>query len=163
MKILKISNTYFEKFPPQQYELLSNQNEKGKQRPYVVILALKYKNKKRLFAIPFRSNISNGVPKGEYFPLPPRSTTRIHRKHGLHYTKMFPVESNYFQKFHIDKNDTYFNMIVGILEKNESIIVKQAKAYIEAYENGVRSEIASKIDEIIEVLDSALTAGINRV
>jgi len=60
MKLLKISNDYFNVFSPQKYELLSNIGENGKQRPYVVLVVLRYKGKCRSFAIPFRSNLSGG-------------------------------------------------------------------------------------------------------
>jgi len=155
MKVLKISNTYFDTFPPDKYELLSNESG-GKQRPYVVILTLKYKNALRIFAIPFRSNISNKVPLFDYFPLPPRPTTKQYHKHGLHYTKMFPVKKGYFQKYHINDKDNYTLILMGYIGTNEVEIVEKAQAYLDRYEKGDRSEFASKIDEIISILDEIM-------
>lgn len=65
-------------------EMLQNSD-----RPCVLILKLKYKGVNHCFAVPMRSNISAASPKNEYFPLPPRYTTRSERRHGLHYIKMF--------------------------------------------------------------------------
>jgi len=45
-------------------------------------------------------------------------------------------------------------MIVGILNRNEKGIVQQAQAYLDAYEKGKKCEMASKIDEIISILDN---------
>ena len=43
MKIVKISNRFFQKFPSKDYELLLNEDENGVQRPYVVLIKLTYK------------------------------------------------------------------------------------------------------------------------
>jgi len=66
---------------------------------------------------------------------------------------MFPVDKCYFQKFNIDSGDTYSQMLMNILTKNQPNIVQQAQKYLTNYENGARCMMASKIDEIIAVLD----------
>ena len=86
MRISSISDSFFELCSFDK-ELLHNINR----RPHLVILKLIYKYKRQDFAIPFRSNIPNYVPKDQYFFLPPRPTNRQYRIHGLHYIKMFPI------------------------------------------------------------------------
>ena len=152
MRILKISDKYFEIFPPEDYELLYNKEGGKKQRPYFVLISLVYKGKRRNFAIPFRSNIPPTAAKSEYFPLPNRPSTRKHFRHGLHFLKMFPADKKFYQKFHISEDDAFWNLLHGILHKRQSAITKQAQEYLTAYENGSRHVMASKIDEIMEIL-----------
>jgi len=153
MRILKISKSYFDKFPYEKYELLPNKDEAGRQRPYVLLLSLKYKGVNRPFAIPFRSNLSEKVPPNEYFSLPPRPTTRKFRKHALQFSKMFPVNKKYYEKYNPRDNDWWFDAIRNLIERKKHEIVDMAQAYLDKCENEGYSELASKIDDIIEILD----------
>ena len=41
-------------------------------RPCIVVVRLRFRGKRRDFAVPLRSNIAPNVPKNQYFALPPR-------------------------------------------------------------------------------------------
>lgn len=84
--------------------------------PFLIILKLKYKGKKYKFALPLRSNIGN-APKETYFPLPNRKSTRTNRKHGLHYIKMFPIDSKYSRKYYFD-DTIYGGFIIAYIENS---------------------------------------------
>lgn len=125
-------------------ELLYNENEK---RPYLIILRLKYRGTKHDFAILFRSNISNYIPKNQYFSLPPRHTTKKEKIHGLHYIKMFPITKKYLIKFNKDK-DRYYQLLDSIINKNIKQIIQEAQDHLINYENGVRLDYSTNIDRI---------------
>lgn len=118
-------------------------------RPCALIIHLKYKGKRVDFAVPLRSNISPSTPKRQYFPLPPRHTTKDNFRHGVHYIKMFPVNKTKVHKFHTD--NIYYKTIKAILDKSEKIIVSQCQKYLEEYEKGVRPKYSTDIDLLLEV------------
>lgn len=119
-------------------------------RPCVLIIQLKYKGKRYDFAVPLRSNISPSAPKGQYFPLPPRSTTKDRHHHGLHYIKMFPVKRSYTEYF-LTKNNVGATLIKTILDKNEKQIVAECQRYLTAYEQGERPAYSTDIDLLLDV------------
>ncbi|WP_199618255.1 hypothetical protein [Paenibacillus alkalitolerans] len=143
MKFTSISDKFFEQHGVCR-ELMSNENEK---RPYLIIVKLKFNGKRQDFAIPFRSNLSNHIPKDQYFPLPPRHTTKKYKIHGLHYLKMFPVKKQYLIKFNIS-NDTYYVKIYSIISKKQAEIIEQAQAYLDAYQSGNIQNYATDINKI---------------
>lgn len=55
-------------------------------RPCIVVVRLRFRGKRRDFAVPLRSNIAPNVPKDQYFALPPRPTTppRLPPRYSLH-------------------------------------------------------------------------------
>lgn len=120
-------------------------------RPYVLILKLKYRGKWQDFAIPLRSNIPGSVQKGEYFALPPRPQTRKGNRHGLHYTKMFPVSKRYLQKYHIEGNE-FAILLKQIIEKNAKKIIAQCQAYLAGYEQGRQPLYATSLDLLLAKL-----------
>lgn len=120
-------------------------------RPCALILKLTYKGKRRDFAIPFRSNISPAAPTEQYFPLPPRSTTKNGYRHGLHYIKMFPVDKTKVDKFRMD--DMYYKMIHAILNRDEKQIVKECQEYLHKYEIGIRPAYSTNLDLLIQIVD----------
>lgn len=122
--------------------------EKNEKRPCLVIVKLKYKNTSCNFAIPFRSNISRGATRNEYYPLPPRKTTNKGKKHGLHYIKMFPITKEYIRKYYSENKDNE-NDITKI-EKNINLIVSEAQEYLKDYENGIRYNFCTNIDIIFD-------------
>ena len=69
MKIVSISQDFFD-LCGEDRKLMTKRN-----RPCIVVVRLRYRGKKRDFAVPLRSNIAPNVPKDQYFPLPPRPTT----------------------------------------------------------------------------------------
>jgi hypothetical protein len=120
MKIVTIKNLFFHLFPNKglDYELMSNSNRSGKKRPFLIIVHLKYKNIKRDFAIPFRSNIQTNLQGNQYFSLPTRKTTKDNRKHALHYAKIFPVHKKYFDKFNYPQDEKeYYEIVNEIIKK----------------------------------------------
>ena len=119
------------------------------QRPCALIIQLTYKQQRYDFAVPLRSNIHPSVPKGQYFPLPTRSTTRDKYRHGVHYTKMFPVDRTKVHKFRVEGNP-YYLLIKAILDKNEKQIIEECQKYLNDYEKGLRPKFCTDIDLLIE-------------
>lgn len=89
MKIVSISQDFFDLVDGDR-ELMLKHN-----RPCIVVVRLRFRGKRRDFAVPLRSNIAPNVPKDQYFALPPRPTTRPGCRHGIHYIKMFPITKAY--------------------------------------------------------------------
>ena len=118
-------------------------------RPCALIVKLKYKGTYYDFAVPLRSNINKSAPRNEYFPLPPRSTTRPPNRHGVHYAKMFPVDKSKAIKYRVEGN-AYATMIKNILDKNEKIIVKECQDYLIEVENGNKPSFGTDIDLLIK-------------
>ena len=46
-------------------------------RPCIIVVRLRFRGKRRDFAVPFRSNIAPNVPKDQYFPLEGNEYYRI--------------------------------------------------------------------------------------
>lgn len=117
-------------------------------RPCALIVKLTYKGTRYDFAIPLRSNISPSTPKAQYFPLPPRKTTREGCRHGVHFIKMFPVDRTKVLKFNTDSR--YYSMIKSILDGSEKEIISACQEYLNEYENGVRPKFCTDIDLLIK-------------
>lgn len=147
MKFSSISDEFF-KLCYFDRELMHNKDEK---RPYLIIVKLKYNGHKQDFAIPFRSNISNYIPKDQYFSLPPRFSTNKNKIHGLHYLKMFPVNKQYLEKYNIE-NDKYFQMVYNIIIKNKKIIIQEAQDYLDKYQLGTVYKYSTNIYSIYNTL-----------
>lgn len=145
MKICSIKKEFYDMFDN------SVELEKNEKRPCLIIIKLKYKNKDVDFAIPFRSNINGGAKRQEYFPLPPRHTTKQGKKHGLHYIKMFPIKKEYFLKYYSIKDKDNINDMVKI-KKNLSKIVNEAQEYIKNYESGIRYDYCTDIEVIFNTI-----------
>ena len=122
-------------------------------RPCGLVLKLIYKGHRYDFAIPLRSNICASAPKNQYFPLPPRSTTRPKNRHGLHYIKMFPVRRTWLLPFHTSGN-MFAALIKGIIDKNEKRIVKECQDYLARYEAGDRPAFSTDIDALIALMNN---------
>lgn len=101
--------------------------------------------------VPIRSNISANAPKEQYFALPPNASTKPGKRHGIHYIKMFPIDKKYIQPYKISKNG-YLVMVKGILDKNESKIIKACQDYLSRYEKGQGSTMTPDIDGILSWL-----------
>jgi hypothetical protein len=121
-------------------------------RPCALVLKLIYRGHRYDFAIPMRSNISGSAPKNQYFPLPPRSTTRSGNRHGLHYLKMFPVRRSWLLPFHTE-NNVYAAMIKAIIDKNEKRIVAACQAYLDRYSSGDIPQFSTDIDFLISQME----------
>ena len=100
-------------------------------RPYVMVIRLKYKGQNHDFAVPIRSNISASAPKDQYFPLPPRPTTKPKNRHGIHYIKMFPVTKQYLIRYRTEGN-RFAQLIQNIIDKNSKAIITDCQNYLEA-------------------------------
>lgn len=144
MKLITISNQLADKLQALDSEFLLNKNG----RPCVLVIRLKYAGKRQDFAVPLRSNIPPAEQKCNYFPLPPRATTKQQHRHGLHFVKMFPITKQHLQKFYTENNAEY-QRICAILDKNTNLIVAQAQAYLTAYEQGNCSPYATDIDKLL--------------
>lgn len=117
-------------------------------RPYVMVIRLKYKGQNHDFAVPIRSNISASAPKDQYFPLPPRPTTKPKNRHGIHYIKMFPVTKQYLIRYRTEGN-RFAQLIQNIIDKNSKAIITDCQNYLEAYEAGKRPRFSTNIDFLI--------------
>lgn len=147
MKLVKVKKSFFDLCNDK--ELMQTKNG----RPCVLLVSLKYKDKRRDFVVPLRSNISPNVPKGTYKNLPPNKNTKKNHHHGVHYTKLFPVSKKYIDTYLISQ-DAYMLMIQGILDKSTKEIVTACQNYLIEYEKGNKDPYTPDIDKIIEILDS---------
>lgn len=124
---------------------------KKARRPCVLIMQLMYKGRRHMFAVPIRSNINASAPKDQYFPLPPRSTTRLHNRHGIHYIKMFPIKRADTIMFRTAGNKQA-ELMKSIIDKNEKQIIQECQSYLVKYESGVRPKYATNIDLLLALL-----------
>ena len=122
-------------------------------RPCVLIIRLNYKGDSYDFAIPFRSNISASTPKKQFFPLPPRPTTKPHNRHGLHYIKMFPVRKKYLVKYRTNGNSAA-TLYKTIIDKNAKQIVDECQEYLNNYARGIHPAYSTNIDYLLSVLQT---------
>ena len=120
-------------------------------RPYVVVLRLKYKERNYDFAVPIRSNIPAAAPKEQYFALPPRPTTRLRNRHGLHYIKMFPITKEYQVRYRTDGSE-FATLIQQIIDKNTKQIVLECQQYLDDYAAGKHPQFSTDIDFLLSVL-----------
>lgn len=148
IKVVTIHDNFFKLFDDNSDPELLTIKEEMHRRPCLVLIKIKYKNKKYTFALPLRSNISYNAPKNTYFALPTRSTTRDGNHHGIHYSKAFPVDSKYFLPYQMD-GDFFGELVLATIEKNIKIIVQDFQKYIERYENGDRPKFCTDIDNAI--------------
>lgn len=151
MQIVKVSNQFFIecKQNGMDKELLFNKSG----RPCVLIVHLKYKEKRQRFVVPLRSNIVANTPKEQYFSLPPNAVTKAGNRHGVHYIKLFPIESKYVQQYRI-QNNSFMYQIKEILDKNEKIIIEACQNYLTEYEQGKGHPMSPDIDGILSWLKS---------
>lgn len=77
MKIVSVSQDFFDLVEGDR-ELMLKHN-----RPCIVVVRLRFRGKRRDFAVPLRSDIAPNVPKDQYFALPPRDTFRLPPRHPL--------------------------------------------------------------------------------
>jgi hypothetical protein len=148
VRIVSISQEYFDLYGGDREMMLKHN------RPCIVVVRLKFRGKRRDFAVPLRSNIAPNVPKNQYFPLPPRSTTKPNHRHGVHYIKMFPIEKKYQQKFRT-KGSKYYEKLQSILDVNTKQIVNECQNYLNRYEAEGKPKYAVDIDRIIELMEKS--------
>ena len=147
MKIVTIQKKYL-----RQYTVDKEMMQKAG-RPCALIIRLKYRGQRYDFAIPLRSNINASVPKNQYFPLPPRSTTRSGNRHGVHYTKMFPIDKSIANRYRTEGN-AFATLVKKILDKNEKQIVSECQYYLNEYEKGNKPLYSTDIDLLIQVMSN---------
>ena len=145
MKIVSVNKKQLDKYC-QDPEFL----HKSK-RPCVLVVRLKYKDRRYNFAIPFRSNIPAASPKDEYFPLPTRPTTKPGNRHGLHYIKMFPITNDKLQIYHTEGNAAA-TLYKKIIDDNQKRIVLECQKYLDKYESGDKPKFATDIDLLITLM-----------
>lgn len=150
MKIISVKDELFTVLKDP--ELLHNK----KRRPHVLVLKLTYKNTKMNFAIPFRSNIPPNANKAFYYSMPPRPNTKPKHRHGLHYTKAFPITSEYYAKCNIDDNK-YYETIRRIANDKLVEIISGMQHYLDLYEKGLRESFSVDIDNAVEKLKIPLS------
>ena len=121
-------------------------------RPCIVVVRLRFRGKRRDFAVPLRSNIAPNVPKDQYFALPPRPTTRPGCRHGIHYIKMFPITKAYQRRFRTE-GSAYYETLQRIIDGNTKRIVSECQAYLDRYEREGRPRFAVDIDRIVGLLE----------
>lgn len=120
-------------------------------RPCVLIIRLKYKGRKYDFAVPLRSNINPSTPKNLYFPLPPRNKTKPRHRHGIQYSKMFPVKKDIINNYRIAGNKQA-ELIKQIIDSNEKQIINECQNYLNMYEAGARPLYSTDIDLLLKLL-----------
>ena len=127
LKIVSISQEFFDLCGDDR-EMMTKRN-----RPCIVVVRLRYKGKRRDFAVPLRSNIAPNVPKNQYFALPPRPTTKPGHRHGIHYIKMFPIQKRFQRKFRTE-GSRYYETLQNTIDANTKRIVDDCQAYLDRYE-----------------------------
>ena len=142
MKLVSINTALFEKYKGDP-EILTKSG-----RPYVLVIRLKYKGIKHDFAVPIRSNIPAAAPKNQYFALPPRPTTKLKNRHGIHYIKMFPVTKKYLIRYRTEGN-SFAMLIQFIIDKNTKHIVDDCQAYLDSYSVGHKPQFSTNIDYLL--------------
>ena len=147
MKVISVSDEYFEEVVSDDREFMLKHG-----RPCALVVRLRFRGCRRDFAVPLRSNIAPNAPKWQYFPLPPRPTTKPRHRHGLHYVKMFPIEKRYQRRFRT-KGNPYYEKMQAILDENTSRIVVECQAYLDSYEVNGKPKYAVDLDKLIEALD----------
>lgn len=148
MRLVTITNQFIDKYGTQDKEFMFKHG-----RPCIIVIKLKFRGKRRDFAVPFRSNISPNVPKWQYFALPPRPSTKPYHRHGIHYIKMFPIAKKYKQRFRID-NNPYYQNIQNIINTHEKEITHNCQKYLNQYEDNGRPKYAVDLDFMIDLLNS---------
>lgn len=108
-------------------------------------------DKELLFVVPLRSNIAANTPKNQYFALPPNPATKSGNRHGVHYIKLFPIDSKYIQKYRIE-NNAYMQQVKSILDKNEKDIITACQNYLYECEQGKKNPMTPDIDGILSWL-----------
>ena len=147
MRIVSVSDDFLERFASGDREFMQKRG-----RPCLLVVRLKFRGKRRDFAVPFRSNIAPNVPKEQYFALPPRPTTRPRHRHGIHYIKMFPVERRFLRRFRTEGNP-YYETIENIVDEHEREIVIACQRYLTLYERDGRPRYAVDLDRMVALLD----------
>lgn len=145
MRLVSVDTELFDKYKSDS-EILTKSN-----RPYVLVIRLKYKDKNYDFAVPIRSNIPAAAPKKQYFALPPRPTTRSRNRHGIHYIKMFPVTKQYLRRYRTEGNQ-FAMMIQDIIDNNTKKIVEDCQEYLDAYAKGHHPAFSTDIDYLLAQL-----------
>ena len=146
MNLVTISDELLKKYREQDKEVLQEHD-----RPYMLLVRLKYKGKKIHFAVPLRSNISSSTPAEQYFPLPNRNTTRMRCHHGLHYIKMIPIKKQYVQKYYT-QGDVFSTFIEAYIKQHEREIVKRCQDYLDSYASVGGNLFSTDIDKLLETL-----------
>lgn len=147
MKLVTIQKKYLK-----QYTVDKEMMQKAG-RPCALIIRLKYRGQRYDFAVPLRSNIHASAPKNQYFPLPPRPTTRPGNRHGVHYIKMFPVDRNIANRYRTEGN-AFATLVKNILDKNEKQIVSECQHYLNEYEKGNKPLYSTDLDLLIHVMNN---------
>lgn len=124
----------------------------GHGRPCIIVGMLRFRGKRRDFAVPFRSSIAPNVPKDQYFPLPPRPSTRARHRHGVHYIKIFSIKKRHARLFRIEGNEYYRN-IQGTIGSHTKDVVNACQRYLDRYETCGRPRFVVDVDRIIGLLD----------
>lgn len=147
MKIASVSPKFFEDYGIEDDQLLL---EDG--RPCVIVSNLNFMGESRSFAVPLRSNIAPKVPKEQYFKLPPRPKTKPGYRHGVHYSKMFPVDNSYLLKYRKGQDVSW-----EIIDKNAKDIISECQNYLERYEQGEKPLFSVDIGKISNAMKSETT------
>lgn len=150
MKLVTISDELLQKYREQDKEVMQE-----KDRPYMLLVRLKYKGKRIHFAVPLRSNISPSTPIDQYFPLPNRKTTRTRCHHGLHYIKMIPIKKQYVQKYYT-QGDVFSTFIEAYIKGHEREIVERCQNYLDSYAASERKLFSTDIDKLLGILGLTL-------
>lgn len=150
MKLVKVNQEFYNLISRNHLDKEILFNEQG--RPCVLLIDLEYRGKLRKFVIPMRSNISAKTPSKQYFALPPNSNTRKGCRHGVHYIKLFPIETKYIEKYRINGN--FYDTIINILNNKEKQIISAIQEYLKQCESGNRHQMTPDIDGILRVLEN---------
>lgn len=150
MNIVKVKQSFYDLLIENHLDKEILTNKEG--RPCVLVVRLKYRGITSDFVVPIRSNISPTTPYDQYLCLPPNRNTRSRYRHGVHYIKLFPIDSSkYIDKYHFLPSD-HFSKAVSVMEAHEKVIISACQTYLSKYEAGQRNAYTPDIDGILRLL-----------
>lgn len=147
MKIVSISQDFFDLVDGDRELMLKHK------RPCIVVVRLRFRGKRRDFAVPLRSNIA---PQRAQRPIlctatPPHDAPRLPPRHPLH-IKMFPITKAYQRRFRTE-GSAYYETLQRIIDGNTKRIVSECQAYLDRYEREGMPRFAVDIDRIVGLLE----------
>ena len=92
--------------------------------------------------------------KSDCFALPPRKETRQFHRHGLHFTKMLPIDKSYFEKYNYPLNNASAAITMAYIQKNFKQLIKQAQGYINCFSTGYRPLLCVDIDAVHDAVNA---------
>lgn len=155
MRIVKINTKVLDRFVNVDPEVMIKNN-----RPYVLIIRLKYKGLRYDFAVPLRTNLVPTISEEFYFELPPSYRTRPGHIRAIQFNKMFPVHRRFTMPYYFGKNKD-MKETAQIIKAADKEVIEKGQNYLKNYEEGNIPIFSTDIDLLLETLDKILEESYN--